>query len=610
MSSDLLLVLVLLAAAIAMFVAGRPRLDAVALIMIVLLPFTGVITMNEALAGFADPNIVLVAALFVLGEGLVRTGVAQHVGDWLAERGGSSPGRLLAMLMAAVGLMGSFMSSTAVVAIFIPIVMRIAQRTGIAAGRLLMPVSVAGLVSGMMTLVATTPNLVVNSELMRHGAEGFRFFAFTPIGVPVLVCAILYMGVARRWLRSDENAGEASGSTRPTLRDWVDQYKLHDRAFRLAVEPRSPLVGKTLRRLGLDEDADAEVIALERQHTLRREVLRTSPDTEVREGDILLLDVERKRFDVQQLCERFALRMLPISGAYFTDQSRDVGMAEAIVPVDSELIGTTGHESRLLAGHGLTIVGLRRGRVTHQEGLEKARLKVGDTLLLVGPWQSIRALQTDGHDLIGLSLPQEGRTLVPLPRRAPHAVLCLLLVIGLMLWGVIPNVQAAIIGCLLMGLFRCIDLDAAYRAIHWRSLILIVGMLPFSLALQRTGGIDLAADALLALVGGYGVRLVLAVLFVVTAAIGLVVSNTATAVLMAPVAVALAKHLGASPYPFAMIVAPAASAAFNTPISSPVNTLVSTAGNYSFGDFVKIGLPMTLIVLAIAVLLVPWLLPP
>jgi di/tricarboxylate transporter len=607
MSFDLIQVLVLLVAAIAMFVIGRPRVDAVALIMIVLLPFTGVIDMNEALAGFADPNIVLVAALFVLGEGLVRTGVAQGVGDWLVARGGSSQSRLIVLLMGSVGLMGSFMSSTAVVAIFIPIVLRISQRTGLASSQLLMPMSIAGLVSGMMTLVATTPNLVVNSELMRHGAAGFRFFSFTPIGVPVLLCGMAYMLVARRWLRS-ESASSATGQ--PTLRDWVEQYKLHDRAFRLGVEPRSPLVGKTLSHLGLDADANAEVIALERQHTLRREVLRTAPDTEVRGGDILLLDVESKSFDVERLCERFQLRMLPISGAYFTDQSRDVGMAEAIIPVDSALIGSSGAESRLLAQNGLTVVGLRRGRVTHEHGLENASLKVGDTLLLVGPWQAIRALQTDGHDLIGLSLPQEGKTLVPVPRRAPHAALCLLLVIGLMLWGVMPNVQAALIGCLLMGLFRCIDLDNAYRAIHWRSLVLIVGMLPFSLALQRTGGIDLAADGLLALVGNHGVRPVLASLFILTALIGLVVSNTATAVLMAPVALALAQHLGASPYPFAMVVALAASAAFNTPISSPVNTLVSTAGNYSFGDFVKVGLPMTLIVLALALVLVPWLLPP
>jgi len=607
MTADLIQVLVLLAAAIVMFVAGRPRLDAVALIMIVLLPFTGVIDMNEALAGFSDPNIVLVAALFVLGDGLVRTGVAQNVGDWLVARGGSSETRLLVLLMGAVGLMGSFMSSTAVVAIFIPIVMRIAQQTGVAPSQLLMPVSVAGLISGMMTLVATTPNLVVNAELMRSGASGFNFFTFTPIGVPVLAIAIAYMQVARRRLRSE---GAATGASSPSLNDWVDQYKLHDRAFRLGVEERSPLVGRSLAGLGLDDSAEAHVIALERQHTLRREVLRTSPDTELRAGDILLLDVESRSFDVQRLCERFALRMLPISGAYFTDQSRDVGMAEAVIPVDSALVGTSGAESRLLAQNGLTVVGLRRGRLTHEHGLDSARLKVGDTLLLVGPWQSIRALQADGHDLAALTLPLEGKTLVPVPKRAPHAVFCLLLVIGLMLSGWMPNVQAALIGCLLMGLFRCIDLDTAYRAIHWRSLILIVGMLPFSLALQRTGGIDLAADGLLALVGGLGLRTVLASLFALTALIGVVVSNTATAVLMAPVALALAKHLGASPYPFAMMVALAASAGFLTPISSPVNTLVGTAGNYGFGDFMRIGLPLLFMVLAVAVLIVPWLLPP
>ena len=210
----------------------------------------------------------------------------------------------------------------------------------------------------LMTLVATTPNLVVNGELMRHGEAGFGFFVFTPIGVPVLLLAIAYMAVARRRLPS---AGNAARGGRPSLNDWVDQYQLHDRAFRLAVQADSPLVGRSLEGLGLGAAADAHVIALERQHTLRREVLRVSADTEIRAGDILLLDVESKTFDVPALCERYALHRLPLSGAYFTDQSRDVGMAEAVIPVDSTLVGTTGSESRLLAQHGLTVVGLRRG---------------------------------------------------------------------------------------------------------------------------------------------------------------------------------------------------------------------------------------------------------
>src|SRR5215475_8074625 len=214
--TDLVIVLALLGAAIVMFAINKPRLDAVALIMLVVLPFTGIVTMGEALAGFSDPNIVLIAGLFVLGEGLVRTGVAQRLGDWLIARAGKSELRLIVLLMVVVAALGATMSSTAVTAIFIPVALRVSQSTGIGPGRLMMPLSVAALISGMMTLVATAPNLVVNAELERHGVAGFRFFSFTPFGLPILALGILYMSVARRWLR-EAAASSASISGRPSF---------------------------------------------------------------------------------------------------------------------------------------------------------------------------------------------------------------------------------------------------------------------------------------------------------------------------------------------------------------------------------------------------------
>src|SRR5262249_36068412 len=200
--TDLLAVLTLLGAAIVMFAINQPRLDAVALLMLVALPLRGGVTVGEALAGFSDPNIVLIAALFVLGEGLVRTGVAQRLGDWLIARAGTSEARLIVLLMLVVAALGATMSSTAVTAIFIPVALRISPSTGVGAGRLMMPLSVSALISGMMTLVATAPNLVVNSELERHSVAGFRFFSFTPFGLPILLLGIFYMTVARRWLHA------------------------------------------------------------------------------------------------------------------------------------------------------------------------------------------------------------------------------------------------------------------------------------------------------------------------------------------------------------------------------------------------------------------------
>lgn len=604
MTPDLAKVLVLLGAAIAMFAINKPRLDAVALIMLTLLPLTGTVTMAEALAGFSDANIVLIAALFVVGDGLVRTGVARRLGDWLAAKAGSSEVRLLVLLMLVVSGLGSIMSSTAVTAIFIPVALRIAWSTGSSPSGLMMPLSFAALISGMLTLVATAPNLVVNSELVRRGEEGFEFFSFAPFGLPILALGIAYMSFARRWLTS-RGGEEASGPQRPSLRGWVAEYQLTTREHRVRVMPGSPLIGKTLAEARLRNDSGANLVAIERNG----KIVQPVASTELRAGDVLFVDLFVAGGDVAALQRQYALEALPLSGSYFTDLSQDVGMAEAIVPANSELIGRSIAEADMRSRYGLTVIGVRRDAAALAGNLRGERIEIGDTLLLIGPWSAIRNLQGDRRDLVPFNLPVEFHDVLPVAGKAPQAVFCLLLVVALMVWGIVPNVQAALIGCLLMGALGVVDLNSAYRAIDWKTIVLIVGMLPFSIALERTGGVDMAADGLMSLVGGAGGRVVLAALFSITAMLGMFISNTATAVLMAPVALTMADDLNASPYPFAMIVALAASTAFMTPVSSPVNTLVVTPGNYTFGDFVRVGVPFSFVVLVVSVFLVPWLLP-
>lgn len=607
MGTDLILVLLLLGAAVVMFVMNRPRMDAVALIMIAVLPFTGVLTINEALAGFSDANIVLIAALFVIGEGLVRTGVARHMGDWLNAKAGDSETKMLVLLMLAAGVLGAFMSSTAVVAIFIPVVLRICQNTGTAPSQLMMPLSIAALMSGMMTLVATAPNLVVNAELMRQGGTGFGFFSFTPFGLPMLLIAILYMLFARRLL--PRGIALSRGQGRANLQNWVAQYGLARRAYRVRIMADSSLVGRKLDDLYL-RSSGVNLLAIETGGRFSTEVIRPSAHTVLEGGQIMLLDVILPDVEIEALREKFGLQILPLGdGAYLTERSQEIGMAEVIIPADSTLLGQTVLDARMRSESGLTVIGLRRGKRVFDQDLLEERLKVGDTLLVTGFWSDIRRLQSATAELVLLSLPAEMDEVLPAASKAPHAVAILALTVGLMISGLVPNVHAALIGCLLMGALGCIDMNAAYRSISWKSLILIVGMLPFSLALQRTGGVELAAEGVMAVAGNASPRVVLGLLFLVTAMLGLFISNTATAVLMAPVALAVARDMGASPYPFAMTIALAASTAFMTPISSPVNTLVVGPGNYGFGDFVKIGVPLSLIVMAVSLVLVPILLP-
>lgn len=607
MNTELAIVLAMLLGCMALFIYNKPRMDVVALLVIVALPLTGVLSMQEAVAGFSDPSVLLIAALFVIGDGLVRTGIAYQLGDWMVHHAGTSEMRLTVLLMLTVAGLGSVMSSTGVVAIFIPVVLSVSVRMGIPAARLMMPLSFAGLISGMQTLVATPPNLVVNSELVRNGLEGFSFFSFTPIGVVILVMGIGYMLVAQRWLGSKD--ADKQDTERHSMQDLADLYRLTERERRLKVRSDSPLLGRQLSELELRSEYGINVIAVERQRRFRNLLQVATGNTLLQAGDILLVDLASPAIALLGAYQEIGVDPLPLETSYYSTHSHQLGLAEVALPPESRLPGKTIQELGFRSRYKLNVVGLRRQGEALPGLLVDEKLKAADTLLVAGNWRDINHLHRLNRDFLLLSLPAEIDEVVPAARKAPYALFSLLVMVVLMVSGLTSNLMAALIGCLLMGAFKCITMDSAYKSIHWPSLILIVGMLPFALALQKTGGIDLAANGLMQLFGDAGPRALLAALFVATAVTGLFISNTATAVLMAPVAIATAQALDASPYPFVMIVALAASAAFMTPVSSPVNTLVLDPGGYRFGDFIKIGVPFTVLVLLVSVLLVPLLFP-
>lgn len=607
MNGELIWVLSLLAVAVVLFATGKVRMDAVALFVIVAFVLSGTLTLPEAFSGFSDPNVILIAALFIIGDGLVRTGVATVVGTWLVKMAGSSEIKMLVLLMITVAGLGAFMSSTGVVAIFIPVVLSVSMHMQTSPSRLMMPLSFAGLISGMITLVATPPNLVVNSELLREGLHGFSFFSVTPLGVVVLALGIVYMLVMRFMLKGD-TPGQQAGKRR-TFRDLIRDYRLTGRARRLAIRPGSPMVGQRLDDLKLRERYGANVIGVERWRRFRRVIVNVNGVSEFRARDVLLIDMSAAEVDLREFCAEQLLEPMVLRGEYFSDQALDVGMAEISLIPESELIGKSVREIAFRTRYGLNVVGLKRDGVALEGSLADEPLLMGDIILVVGNWKLISQLGQKGRDFVVLNMPVEVSEASPAHSQAPHAIFCLVLMVALMLTDEIPNPIAAIIACLLMGKFRCIDAESAYKAIHWPSIILIVGMMPFALALQKTGGVSLVVKGLMDIGGGYGPYMMLGCLFVLCAAIGLFISNTATAVLMAPIALAAAKSMGVSPYPFAMAVAMAASAAFMTPVSSPVNTLVLGPGNYSFSDFVKLGVPFTLIVMAVCIVMIPMLFP-
>lgn len=609
MNGELIWVLSLLAIAVVLFATGKVRMDAIALMVIVAFVLSGTLTLNEAFSGFSDPNVILIAALFIIGDGLVRTGVATKMGAWLVSVAGNSETKMLVYLMLTVAGLGAFMSSTGVVAIFIPVVLSVSARMNTSPSRLMMPLSFAGLISGMMTLVATPPNLVVNSELLREGLHGFSFFSVTPIGLVVLILGIVYMLAVRFMLKTENGESARDGRKRSTFRDLIREYHLTGRARRLAIRPGSPMIGQRLDDLKLRERYCANVIGVERWRRFRRVIVNVNGVSEFRARDVLLIDMSASDVDLRQFCGEQMLEPMVLRGEYFADQALDVGMAEVSLIPDSEMIGKTVREIAFRTRFGLNIVGMKRDGEAMDGSVVDEPLQLGDILLVVGNWRQIALLAKRGRDFVVLNMPVEVDDASPAHSQAPHAIFCMVLMVALMLTDEIPNPIAAIIACLLMGKFRCINAESAYKAIHWPSIILIVGMMPFALALQKTGGVDLVVKGLMDVAGSEGPYLMLGCLFVMCAAIGLFISNTATAVLMAPIALAAAKSMGVSPYPFAMVVAMAASAAFMTPVSSPVNTLVLGPGKYSFSDFVKIGVPFTVLVMVVCVLLIPVLFP-
>lgn len=615
MNFELGVVLTLLAIAIMAFILNRPRMDMVALIAIVVLPLTGIISLEEALRGFSDSSVILIVAFFAIGEGLVRTGVAYSVGNSLVKYANNSPTRLLILLMLAVALLGSIMSSTAIVAIFIPIVLSVARKMEIHPKRLLMPLSFAGLISGMLTLVATPPNLVVSSQLELAGEKPFAFLSFTPIGLIVLFLGILYM-VGLQKLQSPISPEEKTiPQGRKKLYDYIQDYQLMERSKRLLVKPHSDLIGSTIGQLALRENYHANLLTIERQRNrFASETLDVVTDRIIEEGDILLVDFFYRDY-IQDFCDQFNLRVLPLKNEHLTNPSHYVGLAEVMIPPRTRLVNKSIMEAEFRSHYHLNVVGVRRHQEALKSDFHSTKLKAADTLLVIGPWKAIRKLQSV-RDFVVLSLPLEESEVAITPSKAPFALFSLFLTVALMISGLFPNVLVALFGALLMGAFGCLTPDSAYRSIHWQSIILIVGMFPFAIALEKTGGLNLMAHSLLGVAGKMtgqngesNIHFLLLMLFLLTALTGLFISNTATAILLAPLAIEIAHQLGVSPFPFAMVVAIAASAAFMTPISSPVNTLVVEPGQYKFMDFVKVGVPFTLIVMIVAVFTVPILFP-
>jgi di/tricarboxylate transporter len=606
MMSDSTFVFGLIALAGALMASNRVRLDVIALMVVIALILSGVLSVSESLAGFGSPIVIVVAGLLIIGEMLTRTGVTHLVGDWIIRGSGASETRLLALLMLGAGLLGATMSSTAVVAIFIPVTLRLAAELNISRSRLLLPMSYAALISGMLTLIATTPNIVVHEELKAEGFEGFNFFGFTAIGLTVLVAAIIYMATLGRVLLP---RGPAAGPEVSTARSVYELWRAHnveEELVRASIGADSPLVGRTLAQSGVEERFRVRPISALKPGRRGEQAEYPDADFMFNAGDVLLL--LGNTADLHALMEAQRLSELPRSSSNEKRGLRELGGVAVLIHPESELIGRKVGEAEFPTRFGLRALGLRRG-TDAVAGYTDERLLPGDGLFLFGPWSRIRAIAQMNHDFVMLETPRELGEIVPSSRRMPVAIVILVAMVALSAFEIVPLVVAVLLAALAAVLSGCLTMEDAYRSIHWSSIVLIAGMLPLADALTATGATQMVVDLLLYFAGDTGPRTMLTILFFLTAALGLVLSNTASAVLVVPIAIYAARALEVSPYPFAIAVLIAASSAFSTPVSTPVVTLVVEPGQYRFADFVKLGVPLLGITYLVTLLLAPMMFP-
>jgi len=590
---------VILGVTIVLFVWGRWSADLVALLSLLALALSGVIGTQDALAGFGNPTVVMIAALFVVGEGLSRTGVTGWGGKRLLEAARGSKIRLLVVVMTGTALLSAFISNTGTVATLLPAVVAAAWTVGSVPSRFLMPLAFAANTGGLLTLTGTPPNIVVAQTLEQSGLRAFSFFEFALIGAPLLIVTVVYMALIGRKILPSHSADTRPVDAAADLEDLAAAYSLGENQFRLRIRSQSPLIGKTATEVALGPIYGAPLLRIE-----GREITQ---DVVLQRDDILVVRAQDEVID--KLMHELGLSLLPPTDAPGEFVSKELGLAEVIPTPRSEYLGAPLAVGQISERFPVQLLAVRR-RGKPVVGTRDMTLELGDSMLVRGTWEAIGELQSERRNFVVVGTPEAMATEVAgLSPRAGVAVAALAGMVVLMVSGIVPTVIAALLAAMAMILGGCLSASEAYRSISWSSVVLIGAMIPMGLALETTGGASLVAEGLVNTLGELSPVALMAGVFLLTTGFSQVINNTATAVLVAPIVMQAAISLGVSPHPLLMIVAVSASTAFLTPIGTTTNILVFSPGGYRFTDYVKVGLPLMLIFLAMSLVLVPLIWP-
>ena len=614
--------LIILVITVAMFIWGRVRADIVALTALAALLVLGILTPAEALAGFSSPIVIMMIGLFVVGGAIMQTGLAKLTGNKLMalSRGNETITFLLVMLVTS--FIGAFVSNTGTVALMMPIIMSIAAGSGMQSSRFLMPLAFAGSLGGMLTLIGTPPNLVIDEVLTAAGYQPLAFFSFFPVGIIVIAIGIIVlMPLSKIFLSKSQ--GSKKKKNAKSLDDLVDEYRLLDNMHRYIVPSsrtsaardengnRMDIVGKTLKELSIQKKYGVSIIEIRNEKKSRlglvkdvnQNMAKSSSTIQVHDTLYIIGDEQK----MQRFAQDYGLRKMKDVKIDFYD----LGLTEIVVMPTSNFVGLRIGEANLRKRFGINVLGVKRGGCEYiTDNLIAAKLHVGDMLLVQGEWTNLAHLTADTTNWVVLDQPEKTADKVLLDYKAPVAAAIMLLMIAMMVFDFIPvaPVTAVIIAGLLTvfaGCFR--NVEAAYKTINWESIVLIAAMMPMSTALEKTGASALVSQGLVDSLGAMGPTALLAGIYFTTSLMTMFISNTATAVLMAPIALVAAQQVGVSPYSFLFAVTLGASMCFASPFSTPPNALVMKAGGYTFMDYVKVGLPLQIIIGVVMTFVLPLL---
>lgn len=615
MNLELMVTFTILILTIILFIWDKIRSDLVALLSLMALLLTGVITTGEALSGFSNSVVVMIAGLFVVGAGIFRTGLAESAGKLVIHWSGGSQIRLLILIMLVVAVLSAFMSNTGTVAMLMPVVISVAMKMNASPSKFLMPLAYASSLGGVLTLIGTPPNLIVSQALVDYGYEPLGFFDYTPIGIVALVTGMLFLILFGKFLIPNHNTRN-NGNSNISPSKLMKLYELSDKLYRIEITPTSPIVGMKLKDLKLPSKYGVYVLFIERamkdttRFLQRKQKLFCRANSIIKKSDILFVEGDQQK--IRHFANKYeGITLLPPAEQEHSNLiTEDLGIAEVLFTLHSRFLNQRIKDLHLTEKYGLNIIGMnRKGRCFFQAYAEE-KIEFGDAILLQGEWRNIEMLAEESRDVVVVGKTGEDASQAKANGKAPVAASIMLLMLLLMTFEIVSAVTAVLIAAIAMVLTGCLrNMDDAYSRIKWQSVILFGAMLPMAIALENTGGVLYLSNLFVTSLERLGPIGIMGGFYLCVMIFSQFISNTATAVLFAPIAITSAVQLEVSPYPFLIAVSVGASMAFATPVASPPNALVMTAGGYSFMDFFRAGIPLQIVLFIVMLIAIPFFFP-